>query len=191
MKIQNKDKLITGIISLCLVFAIFGIGYLGITSITHTVSTNSEYSANNLTSSYISSSDSVTGVLLPLLIIGAVCLISTLLFYSVSSSQRFEKIGKSFKFIITTTYYFGYGVIFIIILAVPSYLLYMLYNFAVVEGNVVVTYETLKWLLVAVGAFFGIGGVGYIFKTYFVDKLRLRLEELTEDEEEPKEGTTA
>jgi len=191
MKIQNKDKLITGIISLCLVFAIFGIGYLGITSITHTASTNSEYSANNLTSSYISSSDSVTGVLLPLLIIGAVCLISTLLFYSVSSSQRFEKIGKSFKFIITTTYYFGYGVIFIIILAVPSYLLYMLYNFAVVEGNVVVTYETLKWLLVAVGAFFGIGGVGYIFKTYFVDKLRLRLEELTEDEEEPKEGTTA
>jgi len=173
---KNKDKITTGIISLCLVFAIFGIGYMSISALTSSV-TDSGYQANNVTMGITDSGANMYSVLLPLLIVGVICFIGTLMFYSVSSAERFSKFGLVTKIIISTAYYFGYGVIFIVILAVPSYMIYALYNFAVVEGNTVVTYEMLKWIVIAMVAFFGIGGLGYIFKTRFVDKLKERISE--------------
>jgi len=174
--IKNKDKAITGAIALCLVLTIFSIGYLSLTGISSSI-TESGQVPNNCSVGVVDSGASMYNVLLPFLVIGVVCLIGTILFYSVSSAERFSRFGMATKFLIATAYYFGYGVIFIIILAVPSYMIYALYNFAVVEGNTVVTYEMLKWIGIATVAFFGIGGLGYIFKKYFVDKLKERLGE--------------
>lgn len=180
---KNNNKIVTGIISLCLVFAIFGIGYLSISALT---SSSFNGPANNLTSGVTNSGTSMYSILLPLLIIGTACLISGLMFYSVRSSETFSRFGKAVKFLITTAYYFGYGVIFIIILIVPCFLIYAFYTFAVVEGNVTLTYETLKWLLISTGAFFGIGGIGYVFKKHFVNKLKERFSELKAEDEEEK-----
>lgn len=159
MKIRNKDKLITVIISLALVFLIVWIGQIGIQSIFNVASESGGHGAT------MDKAEAMTNVLLPVLVVGVICLIATTMFFVVNSEERFS------------AHYFGYGIVFIAILAIPSYMMYMLYNFAVVEGNTVVTYETLKWIGLMTVAFFGIAGVGYVFKKYFVVRLKFRLEE--------------
>jgi len=131
----------------------------------------------------ISTGNTVYGVTGIVLIAGAICIILGMLFFWVSTPERFKKPNKFIKFLSDSLYYFGFGCIGLAIVTIPSYLIYLLFNYTVVEGNTGALIDIGKWVLIGIVAFFGIAGFGYIFKKKFVDKLSKRLEE-TEKEEE-------
>jgi len=118
------------------------------------------------------------------LVIGLITTMIGALFYWVSSPERFKKPSKFIKFLASSCYYFGFGLIGLAIISIPSYLIYFLFNYTVVEGNTGALFEIGKWIGIGLVLFFGIAGFGYIFKKRFVDKLMIRLEE----NEKLKEG---
>jgi len=178
-----NERIKTALISIIIVLVVFSIGYSSYNVLCSvegpetSQSVMSNASASPSGYSFESSGVVVFNILLPLMIIGVIILVTTILFYTVRSPENFERTNKVFKFLISSAYYFAYGVIFVVILAVPSYLAYLLYNYSVVEGNTGTILVMLKWVAILTGVFFGIAGLGYVFKKYFVDRLKERLGE--------------
>lgn len=149
------------------VIIMFVVGIVAFNSVTDTIS-GPQLSANmNCT---MSTGNTVFNVIGIVLIIGVVMSIIGLLFYWVSTPQRYKKPSRFLQFIITSTVYFGYGLMSLVIIVVPGYFIWFLWNFTVVEGNVGPFVDVLKIIVIFIAGYFGIAGLGYVFKKYFFDK---------------------
>ena len=111
------------------------------------------------------------------LIIGAMVAIIGLLMRWVSTPERFKEPGKIYKFLATSFMYFGYGLLSIVIVGIPSYLVWLSYSYIVVDGHTGAFLGVLKIVGMLVGAYLGIAGIGWLSKRYFYDKLSERLKE--------------
>lgn len=125
----------------------------------------------------ISTGDTMFNMVGVLLIIGACMSILGILVFSVSTSKRYQKLNNVYKFLALSTYYFGFGLLAIITVIVPAFFVWFLWNYTVVEGNTGSFFEIGKWILILIGAYFGIAVLGYIFKKKFVDKFMERRKE--------------
>lgn len=156
---------------------IFGVGYLTFQTFTNGLSDSSQ---NNLTTS-IDATSTVFNIGGIVLMIGAMLAIIGIVYYYVSTPERYRKynskLRKIIQFLDTSTYYFGYGLLCLVILAIPSVLTWFLYQFVVIEGEGGSLLEVLKWIGLIVVLYFGIAGVGYVFKRKLVDKWKKRREE--------------
>jgi len=104
----------------------------------------------------------------------------------VRSQYNYEKFGRFFKLLYSSSYYFGFGLLALVIVAVPGYFIWFLWNYTVIEGNTGSFIELAKWIGILIGAYIGISGIGFLFKKKFVDKLVERRNQ-TEYKENSKE----
>jgi len=172
---EHKGKGSTTIIILAIV--VFVVGYLTFTTFTGNMS---ESSASNL-SSTVDATNTVFNIGGMVLVIGAMMAIIGIAYYYVSTPERYRKhnrrIQKLLAFLDTSTYYFGYGLLGIVIIAIPSVLIYFMFNYVVVEGEGGSLLEVFKWIGIIVGIYFGIAGIGYVFKNKLWDKWQQRRKE--------------
>jgi len=115
------------------------------------------------------------------LIIVAIMAIVGLIYYRVSTPQRYKKFSKIIDFLNTTTYYFGWGLLSFVSVAVPGYLLWLLFQYTVSEGRTGMLVDVLKWVPVAIFAYFALAGFGYVMKKKIVDNWRQRRKEREEE----------
>lgn len=168
------EKVAVPITSIIVIILIFAIGLVAFNAVVDSVSGPQASQNMNCTMSTGSTVYNVLGIVI---IIAAVSIIVGLLLYWVSTPERYNKPNKVLQFLSKTTLYFGYGALSLVIVAIPGYMIWFLYNFTVVEGNTGPFLEIFKWILVLVVAYFAIAGLGYISKKYFYDKLSERLKE--------------
>ena len=171
----NKGSMATPIMTVIAVIIIIALAYFAFTTIWDNISGPTASQQMNVTAAMGNTVFNVGGIVL---VIASILIIIGILYYWVSSPERFKKPSKVYEFLVDSCYYFSFGLLGIVIVAVPTYLIYFLYNYTVVEGNVGAFFEIGKWLLIAVVAFFGIAGIGYAFKKKFIDKLMERRKEL-------------
>jgi len=169
---MSKLTMAVTIVTIALVFAI---GYVCYDTVVDNISGPTTSQHMNATMSTGNTVFSITGTIL---VVGTITVILGFLFYWVSSPERFKKPNKLLRFLGTSCYYFGFGSLGLGILAVPSYLIWFLYNYTVVEGNTGPFVDVIKWIPVGLLLFFAIAGFGYLFKKKFIDKLSLRLKEV-------------
>jgi hypothetical protein len=168
---MNKLNLIfLGVI--CLV--IFVAGMFAFNTIVADISGPTASQQMNTTMSMGNTVYGITGILL---LVIAVCMILGFLFYWVSTPERYKKPNKIIKFLYDSLYYFGYGCAGLVIVAIPTYMIYFMYTYTVVDGNIEGLIFFGQWILICIAGFFAIAGFGYVFKKKFVDKLLLRLKE--------------
>jgi len=148
--------------------AIVLVGWI-IISATTTMIGNDNMAVSNTTSA-MSSSTNIYGVTGVIVMVAVVLGIIMALSYFVSSERNFNKLGKVAEFLTDSIYYFAFGLLALTIIVVPGYLIYLLYNYAILDGQGGSILETLKWIGILVGAFFAISGIGFIFKKKIVDK---------------------
>ena len=165
-----NEKVTTIILSVIAVFAVCLIGWGVITVSINSISTGDITMSN--TTAAISNSGTMYNVLGIVAMMGAVLVIIGLLYYFASSQQRFNRLGKILEFLVNTASYFAYGLLAIVTVVVPSYLIYILYNYTVLDGHAGDVVPVLQWIGIIVIAFFSIAGLGYVFKKYIVDKYR-------------------
>jgi len=91
--------------------------------------------------------------------------------YLASSQARFENLFKVFEFLIDSAYYFVFGLLAMAIVVVPGYLIYLLYNYAVLDGHGGDLLPYFQWIGILVCAFFGISALGYVFKKKIYDRI--------------------
>jgi hypothetical protein len=116
------------------------------------------------------------------LVIGAILVCLGLTYYYVSTPKRYKKVSKIAVFFNVTTYYFGWGLLCFVVIAVPGYLLYLLSQYAVETAGTGALWEVLKWIGIMIAAYFGLAGFGYVMKKKIVDNLRLRRQERKDEE---------
>lgn len=168
------EKCITPAIAIMAVVIVFAIGLVAFNVVVDSVSGPEASASMNVCTSSGSTVFNIGGMVL---VIGAIMAIIGLLFYWVSTPERFKKPNKIMQFLAQTTLYFGYGALSIVVLAIPGYLLWFLYNYTVVEGNTGGLFEVLKWAVTLVVGYFAVAGIGWISKRYFYDKLSERFKE--------------
>jgi len=161
--------------------AIVLVGWIILSATTSMIGTDNMAMQN--TTSAMSSSTNIYGITGIIAMIAVILGITVGLSYFVSSEKRFNKLGKIATFLIDSVYYFAFGLLALTIIVVPGYLIYLLYNYAILDGQGGSILETLKWVLILVGAFFAISGIGYIFKKKIVDKY-LKIKENKESKKE-------
>jgi len=162
------SKVSVALAGIGITIAIVLVGWIIISATTAMVGTNNA-GMQNLTAS-LDSSSSIYGLGGMIVMIAVILGIIVGLAYFVSSEKRYNKLGKVAEFLIDSIYYFAFGLLAITIIVVPGYLIYLLYNYAILDGQGGSILETLKWVGILVGAFFAISGIGYIFKKKIVDK---------------------
>jgi len=170
---KNRISLTTSVI--IAVILILVIGFFAFTTLKDNILGPTTSHQMNVT---MATGNTVFNMLGTVLVIGAIVTILGLLFYWVSSPERYKKPNKLIKFLASSLYYFGFGLMGVAIVAIPAYLIYFLFNYTIVEGNISAFIEIGKWILFVTVAFFGIAGFGYIFKKKFIDKLLERRKEL-------------
>ena len=167
-----------GITLLVTAIVILVVGILAFVTISGSISGPQASASMNTTMESGATFFNIAGLVV---IIGSILVVLTVVSYYVSTPQRYKKhsarIEKIIKFLQASTQYFGYGLLCIVILAVPAFLTWFLFQYTVVEGNVGSLFEVLKWVGILVGLYFGIAGIGYLFKKKIVDKWRKRREE--------------
>jgi len=183
MKIN--PALITFVITVVLI-AVLGI--IAVNIVTTSFTDNTQYVASNITTG--TSLNSISNLLGMILIIAASMFIIMFLMIWVSDANRFSKPFKILKLLLQSITYFFYGVAAIIIVAVPAYIIWVLWNYTAIEGNTGSFLEVLKWALIIAGAYLGICFLGWLSKRYFFDKLSKRLAERRENEPEDKKVET-
>jgi len=141
----------------------------------------------NTTSVISSSGNTVYGITGIVAMVAAILGIISILTYFCYSEKNYDKLSKTAEFLIDSIYYFAFGLLAIAIVFVPGYLVYLLYNYAILDGHGGSVLEILKWVGIIVGAFFGISGIGYVFKKKIVDKYI----QLKENKKSKKEITKA
>jgi len=151
-----------------IVIMIVLVGWIIISASTTMIGTNNMKMQN--TTSTLESSSTIYGLGGMIIMIVVVLGIVAGLAYFVNSERNFNKLGKIADFLIDSVYYFAFGLLALTIIVVPGYLIYLLYNYAILDGQGGSILETLKWVLLLVGAFFAISGIGYIFKKKIVNK---------------------
>jgi len=174
--------LIIGAILVCVV------GFIAFTTFTDSISGPQSSAMMNATMNTGDTMFSMVGIVL---VIGVAIGVFLLLTYSVRSQYNYEKLGRFFKFLYESLYYFGFGLLALVIVAVPGYFIWFLWNYAVIEGNTGSFVEVAKWIVIIIVAYIGISGLGFFFKKKFVDKLIERRKQ-TKHKENIKElpGTT-
>lgn len=167
---MEKGKMKIAILSIVVAFIIFLVGWLGISVVINNFTTISSNSEVSNTTAGLSGSNTIFNIGGLLLVITGIVVTITLISYFVSSTERYKNLRKIAEFLVSTTYYFGFGLLAMAIILVPSYLLYLLYSYAVLDGHAGDILPTLQWVGIAVVAFFGIALIGYAFKKKMVDK---------------------
>lgn len=175
-----KAELTTLIIGAILISVL---GFVVFTSLTDSISGPQTSSMMNCT---MNTGDTMFNMVGIVLVIGLAIGILSILTYSVQSQYNYEKFGRFFKFLYESLYYFGFGLLALVIVAVPSYFVWFLWNYTVIEGNTGSFLEVAKWIGILIGAYIGISGLGFLFKKKFVDKFVERKKQ-TEYKENSKE----
>lgn len=153
--------------------AIVLIGWIILSAASGIIGTNNAAMQN--TTSAMSSSNTIYGISGVVAMVAVIMGIIVTLSYFASSQRNYDKLGKIADFLIDSVYYFAFGLLAVAIIVVPGYLIYLLYNYAVLDGQAGNVLETLKWIGIIVGGFFAISGIGYLFKKKLVDKyIKLR-----------------
>lgn len=155
--------------------AICAIGYFTYTTVINSTPDYQRSTTMNATSDTSSSVFNVFGIVL---VIGAIMGIISVLSYFVSTPQRYKKPGKVFKFLITTTEYFAWGLLSLVIFAVPTFLIWFMYQYTVVEGNTGSLVEVGKWVGIIIASYIGIALLGYIMKKKIFNKWMERRKEV-------------
>jgi len=178
-----------GIITICTAILIFIMGFIAFNVATDAISGPYASPAMNTTSNVGSTVFSMIGIVL---VIGVLLTLIGIVYFWVSTPERYKKPSKLIAFLGKTTYYFGFGLLFVAIFAVPGYLMYFLYTYTVVDGNTGFFVDAVKWISIAVVLYFGISGAGYFFKKKIIDNWTKRREEvkLEKLKEEKKEKVT-
>lgn len=168
----------SGITLLVTAIIILVAGFVTFTTISNSVSGPQSSASMNCTMDSGATFFNIIGLVV---MIGSILVVMVVISYYVSTPQRYKKhsarIEKIIKFLQASTQYFGYGLLCISICAVPAFLTWFLFQYTVVEGNAGSLLEVLKWVGILVGLYFGIAGIGYLFKKKIVDKWRKRKEE--------------
>ena len=175
-----KSELITLIIAAIFISVV---GFVAFITFTDSISGPKSSAMMNVTMNTGDTMFSMVGVVL---VIGVAIGVISLLIYSVRSQYNYEKFGRFFKFLYSSSYYFGFGLLALVIVAVPGYFIWFLWNYTVIEGNTGSFIELAKWIGILIGAYIGISGIGFLFKKKFVDKLVERRKQ-TEYQENSKE----
>jgi hypothetical protein len=167
---MKKGKVKVAIMGVAVAFIIALVGWSVFSFIAGSININSDYTAQNTTSAISNNGGTVSNVLGIYLVMIAIIGITLGLFYFSSSVERFENLGKIGEFLISSAYYFGYGLLAIVIIVVPGYLIYLLYNYAILDGHAGDVLPLLKWIGLIILAFFGIAIIGYGFKKKIIEK---------------------
>jgi len=154
---------------LIIAIVVLAVGFLVFTSVINDIDGTTP--ANNLTCSAVNSTYNIYA---PMLVVIVACIILGLMFFHISSPERYLKNHKFLMNIIaffdTTTYYFAFGLMFIAICAVVITATYLLISLLSVAGESGVGIEIGKWALILIAGYFGIAGIGYLFKKYVWDR---------------------
>jgi len=162
------SKVSVAFVGIGITIAIVLVGWIILSAVSGVVTNNA--GMQNTTSAIGSSSNTIYGVGGMIVMVAVILGITVGLAYFVSSERRYNKLGKIAEFLIDSIYYFAFGLLALTVIVVPGYLVYLLYNYAILDGQAGNVLETLKWVGILVGAFFAISGIGYIFKKKIVDK---------------------
>ena len=165
---KNLKIMVMGIVA---TFLIIAIGWGVISFSISAIDTPDNVAMKNTTSSIESNSNTVYNIGGLFLAILAVITIIVVLAYLSSSQTRFENLFKILEFLIDSAYYFVFGLLAMAIVVVPGYLIYLLYNYAVLDGHGGELLPYFQWIGIIVVAFFGISALGYVFKKKIFDKL--------------------
>ena len=175
---------VSGLFTLLIgVVIIFGIGYFVFTTFTGGIAGPSSSQQMNVTMDAGNTVFNIGGMVL---IIVAIMVIIGLVYYRVSTPQRYKKFSKLIDFLNITTYYFGWGLLSFVAVAVPGYLLWLLFQYTVAEGRTGLLVDVLKWVPVAIFVYFALAGFGYLMKKKIVDNWKERRKELEKSKPKPK-----
>ena len=104
--------------------SVLGVGYASFYSFTESVSGPSSSAQMNAS---MGVGDSIFGIGGVIFVIILVMSIVGLVYYRVSTPQRYKKFSKIIDFFNTTTYYFGWGLLSFVVIVVPGYLMWLLF----------------------------------------------------------------
>jgi len=166
---MKKNQIKTTLFGIFIAFIIIAVGMLVISSVISSISTTNMNSQMNTTVSNTNTVYNIGGLFLLLLV--PLVILGSLVYFS-STFERYNNITKVLNFLGQSLYYFVFGLVAILIIVVPGYLIYLLYNVATTPGNIAATYNTLKWIGIFTLLFFGISVLGYFFKTKILNKFQ-------------------
>jgi len=169
---ENKHKGLSTVLIVAVV--ILGVGYISFKTFTNSAIGPYSSTVMNTTAN---TGSAVFNIVEIVFIIGAIMAVIGLAYYYVSTPERYKKPSKLIAFFNTTTYYFGWGLLTFVICAVPAYLMYLLWQYTVTEGNTGSFIEVMKWAAIMIGAYFLLAGLGYVIKKKIVDNWRARRKE--------------
>lgn len=159
---------------LIIALMVLAIGYAVFTNFTHTSMNSMSSNTMNATAS---TGTAAFGILSTIIAIGAIMLLIGIAMYYVSNTERYKKASKLVIFFNTTTYYFGWGLLCFVIVAVPAYLIYLAVQYTLSTASTGSILELLKWIGIIIGAYFGLAGFGHLMKKKVVDNWRNRRQE--------------
>lgn len=125
----------------------------------------------NATVTGLSSANAFSGYLGIIMIAAVFFILLGLAIHAVSTTKRASKIRKLMEFLGKSCLYFGHGIGCIALVGIPSLAIYWLGSTTASGDTVPLTYMGY-----ALGGFFGIAGIGYVFKTRVIDKLKKKAE---------------
>jgi len=161
---------------LVVILIILGLVYVTFTAVTSQIDGTSP--ANNCTAS---TTASVTGIIPSLVIIVSIILGITFFSWYVSNAQRYQivnvHIRKILDFLDLTTHYFAYGLFAVAIFGTLGLSVYLIYRLTSIPGVGEASSQLGLYILLIIGAYFAIAGIGYLFKTKLWDKYKQRKSE--------------
>jgi len=173
---RNRSGLFVMMIGVLL---IFGVGYIVFNSFVGDVSGPSSSPAMNVSMDAGNTIFNIGGIFLVVIVLVAVV---GLVYYRVSTPERYKKFSKIIEFFDTTTYYFGWGLLSFLAIVIPGYLLWLLFQYTIVEGRTGALTEVGKWVLIGILMYFVLAGLGYVVKKKIVDNWRARRKERKDEE---------
>jgi len=100
---------------------------------------------------------------------------------SLSSFDRYKKSRKIIRWLANSFSYFGYGTLALIFLSIPCGIAYWMFSNAK-AGNVMPLWVTG----IIIGGYFAIVLLGYIFKTWIIDKIKTYENQLNKNKKKKK-----
>lgn len=132
----------------------------------------------NATSSILTFSDT-SSLFSIVIIVGFMAVILTFFLIAMTSVTRYKKLKGLLLWLFLTFQYFLIGITTLVVLAVPTLILYY-FGKQASEGNVVPIWITLSMI----AGYFIISFIGWISKRFVVDRIKLFEEELSKEEKE-------
>jgi len=160
------------------VLVVLGIGYFVFQTFTGEVSGPTTSAQMNASVNVGNTIFNIGGMFL---VVVALTVVVGLLYYRVSTPSRYKKFSKIIDFLNITTYYFGWGLLSFVAVAVPGYLMWLLFQYTLSEGGTGAVVDVLKWIPIFVFIYFALAGFGYVIKKKLVDNWRQRRKELEEE----------